>query len=39
MIRQLLLFISIFLIVKKVIIKKFSKELELEIELNKNKQN
>lgn len=37
MIRQLLLFISIFLIVKKVIIKKFSKELE--IELNKNKQN
>lgn len=37
MIRQLLLFISIFLIVKKVIIKKISKELE--IELNKNKQN
>jgi len=37
MIRQLLLFISIFLIVKKIIIKKFSKELE--IELNKNKQN
>lgn len=37
MIRQLLLFISIFLIVKKIIIKKFSKELE--IQLNKNKQN
>ena len=37
MIRQLLLFISIFMIVKKIIIKKFSKELE--IELNKNKQN
>ena len=37
MIRQILLFISIFLIVKKIIIKKFSKELE--IELNKNKQN
>ena len=37
MIRQLLLFISIFLIIKKIIIKKFSKELE--IELNKNKQN
>ena len=37
MIRQLLLFISIFLIIKKIKIKKFSKELE--IELNKNKQN
>lgn len=34
MIRQILLFISIFLIVKKIIIKKLSKELKNNNELN-----